>query len=371
MTQAISIICFILMIGLVIFIHELGHFLVAKHNGVGVTEFSIGMGPCIHSWVKKGTKYCLRLLPLGGYCQMLGQEALFNSDIDDPEAEGIVSDEEHAFRSKPVFRRIAIIVAGPAFNFILALILSVVVIALVGYTPSKVAGVSEGYPAAEAGLMAGDEIVKLGSERMHFFKEVSLYLTLHEGEDVQVTYIRNGETHTAQLKPVWDEKEGRYLIGITSAGGRKCENAGEMFKYGFYDFGYNCGLVVKSLKILFSGKGSLNDLSGPVGVASTVTEIVSEVEQDTKGEGFWVTAFWVLINIVNFTAFISANLGIMNLLPIPALDGGKLLLLFVEAIRGKPLSRKTEAVITVIGVVLMLLLVAVVFFNDIREVFFR
>ena len=359
------------MIGLVIFIHELGHFLVAKRNGVGVTEFSIGMGPCIRSWVKNGTKYCLRVLPLGGYCQLLGQEAYFDTDVDEAESDEIVSDEEHAYSNKSVLRRISIIAAGPIFNFMLALILSVIVIALTGFTPSAISGVAEGYPAQEAGLQAGDEIVRLNNERMHFFKEVSLYLTLHEGEDVTVTYIRNGETHTAELKPVYNEEEGRYLIGITSAAPRACSNAGEIFRYGFYDFTYNCGLVIKSLKILFSGKGSLNDLSGPVGIANTVNDIVVEVQEDTAGEGFFVTVYWVFLNLLNFAAFISANLGIMNLLPIPALDGGKLLLLFVEAVRGKPLSRKTEGIITVIGVVLMLLLVAVVFFNDIRKVFFR
>ena len=370
MTQVISIICFILMIGLVIFIHELGHFLVAKRNGVGVTEFSIGMGPALHSWVKGGTKYCLRLLPLGGYCQLLGQEALFNEDLSE-EAEEIDTDAEHAYCNKSVFQRISIIAAGPIFNFLLALLLSVVVTALVGFTPSAISGVADGYPAQEAGLQAGDLITKINDEPMHFFKEVSLYLTLHEGETVNVTYVRNGETKTAELKPVYNEEEARYMIGITSAPRRDCRNAGEIFKYGFYDFGYNCGLVVKSLKILVSGKGSLDDLSGPVGVANVVNDIVEEVEQDTAGESFFVRAYWVLINILNFAAFISANLGIMNLLPIPALDGGKLLLLLVEAVRGKPLSRKTEGIITIIGVVLMLLLVAVVFFNDIRKVFFR
>ena len=157
------------MIGLVIFIHELGHFLVAKRNGVGVTEFSIGMGPAIHSWVKNGTKYSLRILPLGGYCQLLGQEALFNEDIDDEDADEIVSDEEHAYRNKPVWQRISIIAAGPIFNFILALLLSIVIIALVGFTPSVISGVADGYPAQEAGLQAGDEIIRINNEKMHFF----------------------------------------------------------------------------------------------------------------------------------------------------------------------------------------------------------
>ena len=166
MTQVISIICFIFMIGLVIFIHELGHFLVAKRNGVGVTEFSIGMGPCIRSWVKNGTKYCLRVLPLGGYCQLLGQEAYFDTDVDEAESDEIVSDEEHAYSNKSVLRRISIIAAGPIFNFMLALILSVIVIALTGFTPSAISGVAEGYPAQEAGLQAGDEIVRLNNESL-------------------------------------------------------------------------------------------------------------------------------------------------------------------------------------------------------------
>lgn len=357
-----------LIIGLVIFIHEFGHFLLAKINGVGVVEFSVGLGPKIVSWVRKGTRYSIKWIPFGGYCMMLGQDL----GLPDPEDQGeeIVSDPEQSFENKPLWVRIAVTIAGPVFNFILAFIFAFILAALIGTTTTTIAGVSPGYPAEEAGLRAGDEIIKLDHENVHLFKDISLYMTVHEGEAMQVVYRRDGEKHETLLTPKYSEEEGRYLIGILSEGYRSDLNFFEVCKYGFYDLRYNMGAVIKSLGMMFSGKASFNDLSGPVGMAGMVNSIVTEVEEDTKDESFWTTFYWTFINLMNFTLLISANLGVMNLLPIPGMDGGRLLFQFIELVSGKPVPKKAEGIVTIAGVIFLLLLMAAVLFNDVRKVFF-
>jgi len=363
-----SIIFFVLVIGLVIIIHELGHFLIAKSNGVGVTEFSIGFGPTLFKWVKGGTKYSVRLLPFGGYCQMLGDEILFG-ETEDLENE-VVTDDAHAYNKKNVWQRIAIIFAGPAFNFILALLFSFLLVSLIGARTTKLGAVSEDYPAYAAGLRAGDVITKLDGQSVHLFDEITIYMTLHAGEEMEVTYERDGVSSTATIVPKYDAEAERYLMGIVAGNREENLSIGNVLKYGWYTFGYNTSVVVKSLELLVTGRGSLDDLSGPIGMAGIVNDIVEEVEDDTKDEGFFVTAYWMIINMINFVLLLSANLGIMNLLPIPAMDGGKLLLLFVEALRGKPIDKKKEGIVTIIGVVLLLILMAVVMLNDIRKIFF-
>lgn len=368
MSKIISFIAFILIIGLVIFIHEFGHFILAKKNGVGVVEFSIGMGPSIFSWVKNGTKYAIKWIPFGGYCMMLGDETF----VPDPEAEGeeVVSDDEHAYSKKPVWVRIAVIAAGPIFNFVLAFVLALLLTGMIGTTTTEVGGLAEGYPAEAAGLQAGDRIIRLDHTRVRLFKELSLYLSMHEGEPVEVTYLRNGKKKTTMLIPQYSEEDGRYLIGIMSAGNQKDLNVLQVLKYGTYEFEYNTGIVIKSLGMLFTGKAGLNDLSGPVGMAGMVNDIVEDVQEDTKGESIWTTAYWILVNLISFSTLISANLGVMNLLPIPAMDGGRLIFLFWEAITGKPVAKKKEGIVTVVGFLLLAALMIVVFFNDIRKVFF-
>ena len=367
MSNVISIIAFIIIIGLVIFIHEFGHYLLARRNGIGVVEFAVGMGPNIYSWVKNGTRYCIKWIPFGGYCMLLGQEDYFP----DPSADGeeIVSDKEHSFSEKNVWQRISVILAGPAFNFILALVLAVLLVSLVGTTPSRIGKVADDYPAKEAGLQAGDEIIKLNKTRVHLFQDITMYFTLHEGEAVDITYKRDGETKTTTLTPKYNEEENRYLIGITSPGTLKNMNFGQILKYGYYEFGYSTSAVIKSLGMLFSGKASLNDLSGPVGMANIVNNIVDEVTEDTKNESAWTTVFYVFVNLLSFTVLISANLGVMNLLPIPAVDGGRLLFLIIEAVIGKPVPKKFEGIVTIAGFILLALLMIAVLFNDIRKLF--
>ncbi len=369
----ISILAFILIIGILIFIHELGHFLAAKKNGVGVVEFSIGFGPKMFSFVRKGTRYSVKWIPFGGYCMMLGDETFLVGDTASEAAgEGtVVNDDEHAFSKKSVWVRIAVIAAGPVFNFILALVLAVLLTAMVGATTTKLGSVAEDYPAVEAGLQAGDEITKLDHTSVHLFKEITLYMAMHSGETLNVTYVRDGKTYETTLVPKWSAEENRYLIGITSAGRQENLAFFDVLKYGWYEFGYNTGAVIKSLGMLFTGKASFNDLSGPIGMAGMVNDIVDAVDQDTEGESFWTKFYWTFVNLLSFMTLISANLGVMNLLPIPGMDGGRLIFLFIEAIRGKPIEKKKEGIVTLIGFGILILIMVAVFFNDIRKVFFH
>ncbi|MBQ6679851.1 MAG: RIP metalloprotease RseP [Lachnospiraceae bacterium] len=362
----ISIVVFILMIGLIIFIHEFGHFLMARRNGVTVTEFAIGMGPNIVSWVRKGTKFSLKWIPFGGFCMMLGGDTFLAEETGSGEESDALQDE-HAFPNKSVLQRISIVLAGPVFNFLLALVLAVLLTAMIGTTKTEIGAVTEGFPAEAAGVRAGDIITKVNHKRVHLFKELSLYIALHEGEPLELEIERGGETLTTVLTPEYSEEDARYYIGVVAAARTKDLNALEVFRYGFYEFGYNTGAVIKSLGLLFSGKAGINDLSGPVGMAGMVNDIVNEVSEDTRNEGFLTTAYWVLVNLISLASLISANLGIVNLLPIPAVDGGRLLFLVIEGVRGKPLNRKAEGVITIIGFAFVFLLMIVVLFNDIRK----
>ena len=196
-----SIVVSILVFSVIIIIHELGHFLLAKKNGIGVVEFSIGLGPTIFG-VKKGeTKYSVKLLPFGGMCQMVGEDSDQNTT------------QENAFYSKGVWQRFSVVFAGPFFNFVLAFVLSLFVIGFVGYDPATVLSVTPGSPAAEAGLQSGDIIKKMGSSRISIGREVDsyfLYNTLDESP-VEIVYERDGEKHTTTVVP---EKTKQFLLGF-------------------------------------------------------------------------------------------------------------------------------------------------------------
>ena len=191
-----SIIALFLIIGVVVFVHEFGHFLLAKKNGVGVIEFSIGMGPRLLSTVHHGTRYSLKWIPFGGSCLMLGDD----NGIVDPDAEEI-TDKEHSLAEKNVWARISIIAAGPIFNFLLAFVLAVIVIGFAGSDKPYVQGVIDNYPAQEAGLQAGDLITSVNGSRVHLFREIQIYMAMNPGKLLDVTYVRDGEKYETTLVP--------------------------------------------------------------------------------------------------------------------------------------------------------------------------
>ena len=341
-----GIILAILVFGIIVFIHELGHFLLAKANKIRVDEFSLGMGPRLLSFVKGETRYSLKLLPLGGSC-MMGED-----DVDDM--------SEGSFNSKSVWARMSVVVAGAVFNFLLALIFSMIVIGYTGYDEPVISGVVEGFPAQEAGLTEGDRIVKMNNKKINIWREISYYNMFHPGETVDLVYERDGEKYETTITPKKDE-DGNYLIGITSPAQYEKANLLTATQYGVYEVKFWICTTLESLKMLVMGDVGVDQLSGPVGIVS----VVDETYQQSKSYGVII----VIMQMLNIGILLSANLGVMNLLPLPALDGGRLVFMIVEAIRGKRVPPDKEGWVHGIGMILLLALMAFVMFNDVKKLF--
>ena len=342
-----DIILAIIIFSFIVFFHEFGHFILAKKNGIDVEEFAIGMGPALCSKEYKGTKYAIRLFPIGGYCAMGEDEA--------------ATDSPNNFNNKSVWARISVIAAGPIFNFILAFVFAVILTAMVGYDPPVVREVEQGYPAAEAGIQKGDTIVKMGNKKINIYREISIYNQFHQGEDVEITYIHDGKKQTVTLIPKMDEESGYTRIGITGSGNTKA-NIFTSIQYGVYEVKFWICTTLESLKMLITGQIGADQLSGPVGIVS----VVDNTYQQSKSYGLFI----VIAQMLNIAILLSANLGVMNLLPLPALDGGRLVFLFVEAIRRKRIPPEKEGYVHLVGIALLMVLMVFVMFNDIRRVFF-
>ncbi|SHO50264.1 RIP metalloprotease RseP [Anaerocolumna xylanovorans] len=448
-----NIIIAILIFSVLIIIHELGHFLLAKSNGIFVTEFSIGMGPRILSMVKttkgyrlrafmspgdfaaanrelEATIYSIKLLPIGGSCMMLGED----ESVED----------ERAFNKKGVWGRISVVLAGPIFNFVLALVLALVIVGMRGYDPAKVTNVTS--QAKEAGLQNGDVITQINGKHINLARELDLYLffnPLNEA-DVELTYERGGEKHNVTINPeyvkdyklgfYYDDGNGTivkevmdsypmkeaglqkgdiiteingtvvetkddivdyfkqnpmtekaieivykrdgtvntasvtpklagegYTIGFGIDGSRVKTNGIGVIKYSLAEVKYVIVYTVDSLKMLFTGKVKANDLAGPVGIV----DMIGNIYKDSAPSGF-VTIF---LSLASFSLLLSANLGIMNLLPIPALDGGRLVFLLIEVFRGRPVDQNKEGIVHMIGFIALMILMVFVMFNDLNRIF--
>lgn len=341
-----NIIIAIIIFSAIILFHELGHFLLAKRAGIKVNEFSLGLGPKLVGFKKGDTYYCLKLLPFGGACMMEGEDQ--ESDSDD------------AFNKKSVWARISVVAAGPIFNFILAFFLAIIIIAIAGYDSTKIHGLMEGYPAQEAGLSVGDEIIKINDERVRVGREVNLFLQLNPGEEFDLTYERDGKRSTVTIKPKLDEETGGYYAGFKGLTMREKGNVIDVVKYSAYEVRYWIKTTYKSLGMLFSGKVGVQDLSGPVGIV----DVIGDTYEQSKSDG----ALYVFINMINMAILLTANLGVMNLLPIPALDGGRLVFLMFEAITRRRVPEKIEGAIHFAGLVVLLALMVFVMGNDIWKI---
>lgn len=342
-----KIIIALLVFSIIILFHELGHFLLAKANGIRVNEFCLGLGPTLFGVTKGETKYSLKLLPFGGACMMEGED----------EASG----DSRAFNNKSVWARISVVVAGPVFNFLMAFVFAFILTVNIGYDLPVLSEVTQGYAAEEAGMQAGDVIVKMNQSRIHFYREISSYAMFHEGETVEVTYERNGITYQTTLAPKYDEELGKYRYGFIGGAPNEKGNILENLQYSIYEVKYWISTTLGSLKMLVTGGYSVNDMSGPVGIVGAIG--------DSYEQSLEISYFAAFLQMLYITILLSANLGVMNLLPLPALDGGRLVFLVIEAIRGKRINPDKEGMVHFIGLMLLLALMVIVMFNDIRKLF--
>lgn len=416
---------------MIIIFHELGHFLLAKRNGIAVTEFSLGMGPRLLSKVIGETRYSLKLFPIGGSCMMVGED-------DDDDSQG-------SFNRASVWARISVVAAGPIFNFILAFIFAMIITSVIGYDPSTVLQVEEGSPAQKAGLQEGDVITEFQGRHISIGRDLELYMTLHglQDENVTLTYERDGEEHEISYTA---DSQTSYLLGfyynitegepevtqvmldgsmmeagvqagdiIREINGVKIstgqdiqdyiaanpldgseitlgiERNGDIrqisitpkmtkqvdsgfiynlyrentnflgvLKYSAVEVRYWITSTIESLVMLVRGQFTVNDLSGPVGIIN----VIGDSYEEARSEG----TVMVWMQMLYWAILLSANLGVMNLLPIPALDGGRLVFLIIEAIRRKRMNPNVEGMIHFAGFVLLMVLMVFVMFNDIRRI---
>lgn len=434
--MVLNVILAILVLSIIVIVHEFGHFIIAKANGITVVEFSIGFGPKLIHFRKGETEYCIKALPFGGACTMLGDEFLEMSVIqsEEDDDEELTDEEKEAkkrklaiengydmeksFASKSVWARIAVIAAGPVFNFLLAFVCAVVIVGSLGYDPCDIDVVKDNSPATEAGLQEGDVITKVNGHKVTFYRDFYFYRAYNADKTLNITFTRDGEKMTTTVTPQ-HIKQQKYQVGIMmnenclissvtkdspaekaglkandvikAVDGTAMENSSNVtvepkmvevesydtgfvvygdrvktspigtLKYSVEEVGYSVKTVIQSLGMLFTGKIGFDSLLGPVGTVSTMSEIVEE----SKADG----AFYVFLNLMNLAALISANLGVMNLLPIPALDGGRLVFLIIEALRGKPVKREHEGIVNFIGMILLVILMIVVLLKDIMALF--
>ncbi len=449
-----NIIVALLIFTVIVVIHELGHFLLAKKNGIGVPEFSVGMGPRLITYAKTKdghvikllcsqkefesrenwqdvTKYSWKLFPIGGSCAMIGE------DED--------NDAENSFNSKGVWARFSVVFAGPFFNFILAFVFAIIILSYSGIDYPVIRQIYTNQPADKSGLETGDVVKSINGKKITIGREILTYTQLHPltGDKVEVVVERDGETKTFSIDPYYkaslfgfsypsDREEGTKITQVTEGGsfekagikagdiiksvdGVNVSNAGELsdamnsvnkngsginflierdrteqefmvqpaeyetytlgfnaafdekggnaldvIKYSFVEVKYWIVTTVASLGQLITGKLSMNDVSGPVGIVNVVGSAIDQ----SKSLGIMA----VIIQMLYMSVLLSANLGVMNLLPLPALDGGRLVFILIEAIRGKPVDREKEGFVHFAGLVVLMLFMVFVMYNDIIKI---
>lgn len=373
----LTFIYFILVLGITVFIHELGHFIFAKKAGIYCYEFSLGMGPVIWKFNRKNdeTTYSLRLFPIGGFVQMAGEAVDLDENIP----------EDKRMQSKSWFQRFMTVIAGILFNFLLAIIIFFIVGMIVGTDDQKayVSSIGENFKASSTNLRVGDEILKINGKSSWSNSKALLLMMVNNGKTISLDVKHeDGSKELIVLEPtlvkeildddknvigyeVLDEKtdDAIYKFGIGLASKEtsvKVNSVLDFFKnvyhaliYAFVSFIGLIDQMVHIIMYLFTGKLSLSSLSGPVGIYQVVGE----------------SAKYGFIYVVYLIGYICVNVGFINLLPLPAFDGGRLFFMIIEAIRKKPVSPKVENIIHSVGLVLLMILMVVISFNDIIKLF--
>jgi regulator of sigma E protease len=329
-----SIVYTIIILCVLILTHEFGHFAVAKLNGIFVEEFSLGMGPKIVQWKGKETKYSLRIFPIGGYVKMNGEDE--------------ASEEPNAFCQKSVLARMAVVFSGPAMNFIFAIIFFMVAYMYFG-VPSQSTVIGEvmaDKPAAAAGIETGDRISQIDGVVVSEWLEAVEMIRQNAGKELNLVMERDGSTYNTEVTPVLDEQVGYGILGITQSVDKV--NIIESVKLGCVQTYNFSKLLLVSLYQMATGQMKV-EVAGPVGMVGMVGDY-AEV-------GF--------MYLFLFAGILSINLGIINLLPFPALDGSRLLFLAIEGIRGKPIDPNKEGFMNFVGLMVLLGLMVLITYNDI------
>ena len=348
-----SIVAAVIGLGVLIVIHEFGHFLFAKLSGVGVLTFSVGFGPKL--WVKKKgeTEYALSAFPLGGYVKMVGE---------DPEDQVNPADIERSFAHKSLLKRMAIVAAGPGFNLLLAVFLLMIVFVFYGVPvlSTQVGGVEPGSPAERAGIRKADRIVAINGQPVTEWEELSKAIKESQGGPLKLLIRRESQEVVLTVEPmkregrtIFGEKKDEWMIGIGSHVSIEKGNPGLAIVKAVqqtYDY---AKLTLVALYKMVSGEVSPRNLGGPILIAQMAGQ------QAQEGLG----------NFLGFMAILSINLGVLNLLPIPVLDGGHLLFFLIEAVIGRPVAVRHREVAQQVGIFLLMLLMVYAFYNDIARFF--
>lgn len=346
---ALLILIGVLLFGFVIFFHEFGHFIVAKASGIRVNEFALGMGPKLFSFQKGETQYALRLLPIGGYCAMEGEDE--------------ESDDQRAFGNKPVWKRFLVVAAGGVFNMILGLILMFVVLAPQEVFATTTISKFTDHSALEAaGAQEGDQIVEIDGYAVYTDRDLSFSLAMANPEAMAVKVKRDGKTvdlGTVKMASQTGE-DGRETVSMDFYVQPEERTFLVLLRRSAADTYSMVRMVIESLKGIISGRFGLNDVAGPVGTAQAISQ--------AAGAGLSQGFGQAVSNIVLMIVMITVNLGVVNLLPLPALDGGRLLFLLWEGVTRHPVPAKYEGYVHAAGFVLLIGLMVLITFNDIVRI---
>lgn len=383
-----GVIIAIFALGFIIFVHEFGHFMMAKFFKVPVREFSIGMGPRILSKVINNTRYSLKVFPFGGSCAMIGEDSAGSGDF--TEADDVKIDEnglmdfdgvkftkeeidKYNFSAISPVKKFFICLSGPFMNFLLAFLLSIFLVSQAGFDVPVIENIAEGSAASLASpvsLKAGDEIIELEvpgeKEKVIAYRDVALFMQLNndlfaeKNYPLAITIKRDNETYKTVVYPKFDEESKRALIGI-SFGLNENKPVGivNTIKLAFKELYFYVKTTVMSLRLLIRGKLSAKDVSGPVGTVAVMGDAI-----DTAKGGGLIS---ILYTIASLIVLISANLGVMNLLPIPALDGGRIVFAAIEMIIGRPIDKNIEGFANAVTMILLLIFMIWIFGMDIYK----
>jgi regulator of sigma E protease len=329
----ISIIIALIVFGILVLFHEFGHFIVAKKSGVKIHEFAIGMGPKIYSYKGYETEYSLRVLPIGGYVRMEGED----EESSDP----------RSFNNKNIFQKISIVFAGPLMNFMLAILLFTIMFMYKGVPGTIIENTIDNLPAQQAGIKEGDKILKINNSSIKNWYDIRKTISSSTTDTIKIHVKRDGDVLEYNITPKYDD--GKKMIGIEP---RYEKNIVSSFKYAVKQTFSILGQMIDFLGKAIKGNVSKDEVAGPVGIINVVGKAADAG----------------VVNVIFLAAVISINLGLFNLLPVPALDGGRIVFLLIELIRGKKMDPEKEGSIHFIGFVALMLLMVFTIYNDVSRI---